>query len=196
MKRIALVSFLIIALVSFSQAQYGYGGIAYSTSIPTANLNDYISNFSGRGFAVEGHGYISDAVSIGGYYSLNTFYDKSSGTFNRDNVTLTGTQNRYVNASPIAVDFRYHSMDMGISPGFYTGIGVGTMWVEQRTLLGIFESRVVEWQFLIVPQAGYIYPIGSGDAALHLSARYNIASASSDLDGQQYVSINLGFLWY
>lgn len=194
MKKILLAITLVMA-VGAVQAQYGYGGVGYNMGLTSGNMTDYIEQYSWRGFSFEGHGFVSDRISLGGFYSLNTFNDRESGEFVDGTRTLTGTQLRYVNASPISFETRYHAQDIG-DAGPYIGLGVGTMWVEQRTLMGIFEVRDTDWQFLLSPHAGYLIPIGYSHAMINLGVRYNAGFESSDLPGQSYFAFNVGLIWF
>lgn len=194
MKKLFL-SFLLILSIATSYAQFGYGGIGYNMGVTAGNSADYIEQFSWRGFSVEGHGFVSDNITLGGFYSLNTFNEELTGDFVDGTRTINGTQIRYINASPIMFEARYHTADLG-DPAFYAGLGVGMMWVEQRTLMGVFEVTDRDWQFGLSPHIGFIYPIGYGNSAFNISARYNAGFDSSDLDGQSYLSLNVGLIWF
>jgi hypothetical protein len=194
-KLIHALIFVIAALLGSGSlfAQDPYAGLSYSMALPGGNSADYTEDFSFRGFAFEAHGFITDEITLGGYVGWNIFNDKLSGEFTDETLTVTGTQQRFLNVVPITLESRYHFFLTGDS-GPFLGFGIGTHWTEQRTQLGVFEVTDKDWQLLFAPNVGYQLPVGGN--ALQLNIRYHTALESGDVDGQSYVSFNLGFILF
>ena len=72
-----------------------------------------------------------------------------------------------MNALPIFINTDYHfgTEDSKVRP--YAGIGIGTMYKEQRLEIGTVAFVDSKWHFLINPHAGLLYSIGP-DANINL----------------------------
>ena len=190
--RYLICTFLLSVAGQLACAQQGYTSLSYNTAAPLGDTKDFIQTYSWRGISLESHWFLSDNVTLGGYLGWNVFYEKTSGDFSEGTQTLSGTQQRYLNAIPLIAEGRYHFGDEGtIRP--YLGFGLGTYRTLQRTEMGIFRSENNNWQFGLTPAVGILIPVGP--TALQLGIRYNIAFETDDAIGHSYLGINLGVAW-
>lgn len=189
-KGIITVLMLLIAVTTKGQ-QY-YTSFTYNMSLPTGETADFISAYSWRGFGFEGHGFLSDNITLGGSVGWNVFYEKLSGEFVDETRTVTGTQLRYLNSFPLLFEGRYHfGEDYSTRP--YIGAGVGTYYTEQETQMGIWYVEDQAWQFGFAPVVGVLIPVES--TAINISIKYNAALSTSEVDGRSYLGINIGLGW-
>jgi len=96
--------------------------------------------YSWRGINIEGQWMISPNISTGYNLGWNVFNEKLTGEFTQDTKTLSGTQLRYLNSFPMMVEGRYHIGELGTTTTPYFGFGVGTIYSEKRTEMGVFVS--------------------------------------------------------
>lgn len=195
MKKFLLISaFLVMVLASVANAQ-SLTTTSYSMGLATGDLGDYASNFSGRGFTFDYRKMVQPNLGVGVYTGWNVFYDERPyDTYTVDNRTVSGKQYRYVNSLPIMV-----ATDYFLKPGEdlnpYVGLGVGTIFTERATDMGIYRFTQDAWSFAFTPQIGFIYSVNRY-SGLNLSAKYNLGLASGDFDStQSYLSINIGYVF-
>ncbi len=173
-------------------AQQAYTGISYNTSLTLSDTRDYIDNYSWRGASMEYNQFINENVTVGFFAGWNVFYQKLEGEFTSGTRTASGTQQRYVNTLPILLESRYH-VEPGNARAPYVGLGIGTMYKEQETRMGLFTVSDNGWQFALAPTVGFLLPIGS--TAVNIGVRYNLGFGGGDLDDTSYLGINIGFAW-
>jgi outer membrane protein len=121
----------------------------------------------------------------------NVFYEKKDyDSYTSGTQTLTGVQYRYQNQVPLlaAIDFVFMS-EKKFQP--YLGLGLGTMYSERSTQMGIWYVEENPWQFALKPEAGLMYNMATG-SALKLGFKY-YAGMGGDLGTQGYFTISLGF---
>src|SRR5210317_1261586 len=106
--------FLTIAFVfalSFSSLAQGGGvwNFTWDIGFPVGSTSDFISQTSLRGFAIEGRGYVTDRLLVGGRGAWNTFYE-DFGWVTEDitgSATLYGYKRRYMHVIPLMVTGHY-----------------------------------------------------------------------------------------
>jgi outer membrane protein W len=174
-----------------------YGAVTRQIGIPSGDTTDFNGETSFRGIGLDFRKVVQRDVTTGLMLGWNVFYERQYGTQVADNVTVTGTQDRYINAFPIMVGVhRYFGEKRTTRP--YVGINAGGFIVKQRLEVGVFSVDDTSWDWGIAPEVGLVIPRGRA-AAFFVNARYNwsfthqnLADEDSDLT---YWGINVGFAW-
>jgi hypothetical protein len=186
---------IIIALSPVVLMGQGVYTMTYDMSLGLGSTGDYISAPSFRGATlIDGRGFITNNVSIGGSFSWHVFTKELEGEFVDGTTTLTGKQYRYINSFPVMVTSYYYLGD-GSTTTYYAGGGVGVVSYEQRTEMGLYYSGDPKWHFGISPQIGVLIPMGAS-VDLHISLKYQQTFKSSDYDANQYLTLGVGFAWW
>ena len=193
MKRIiALVIFCSLLSMNsvFSQAENHFS-IQYDISFGTGDLGDYVSAPSFRGASAQYRYAVAHNVLVGIDAGWNVFYErKDYDSYTSGTQTLSGVQYRYQNEVPLlaCVDYSF-SPDKDFQP--YIGLGIGTVYSERNTEMGIWVLEENPWQFAIKPEAGFLYKFSYG-SAFKLGIKY-YTGVGSDLGTQGYFTISTGF---
>lgn len=190
-KLIAALSFLmLIGSSSFAQGG-GVWNFTWDIGFPVGSTSDFISQPSLRGFAIEGRGYVTDRILIGGRGAWNVFYENFGWvTEQSDNITINGFKRRYMNAIPLMVTGHYEFGRGSVLP--YVGIGLGTYYIETRDFLGIYYIREKAWHFGMYPEIGVVIPFGGGGTGVNINAKYNYAAKTGDTNAQSWISLGIG----
>jgi len=166
--------------------------ILYNISVPVGNTTDYLNAISFRGLTVSPRIYLSDAFSLGVSAGWQVFYEKRQpATYEQgENLTLFGTQFRYINAFPLQLSPHVHFAPKAkFKP--YAGVDLGTTYFIQNTNMGLFAIREQEWMLGLSPEVGVMFPF-KNDWHFTLSGKYNHLFAAGELPAQGYAAINLG----
>lgn len=196
-KLIILLAF--IALAGGSAFAQGYTSIHYDIGIPVGKTSDQIGKGSFRGVGLDYRKAINGNLAAGFSLGWQVFYEKKdlatySGTLANRPVELTGVQYNYLNAVPLHGNINYYLGDEGDAIRPFIGLGVGTTYFERKIEMGLYASTTDAWQFSIQPEAGLIYELSTTMGAF-VGAKYTQGFNTSELDGQSYISINVGFAW-
>lgn len=195
MKRILVISALLVMLfASSAKAQYRTT-VSYSMGLGTGDLGSYASNFSGRGFSIDYRKMVKSNLGVGVYTGMNTFYDERPfDTYTIDNRTLSGRQFRYANTFPLMIATDYY-LKPGEDLNPFIGLGVGTLYTKRDTDMGIFRLEQDAWSLAFAPQIGFYYSVNRNNG-ISFSAKYNLGLAAGDFDSaQSYLSLNIGFIF-
>ncbi|MCB0806159.1 MAG: hypothetical protein KDC05_10205 [Bacteroidales bacterium] len=167
----------------------------YTISFGNDETADYIQSPSFRGVTFEGRGFVSDNVSLGGLFTWSTFYEELAGaTFSEDNLTLTGTQYRYLNAFPILFQAHYYLGDDEYEPRAFLGGGAGAYKMVQRTNVGILSLEHNNWHFGFSPEVGIMFPVSMGTSII-VGFRYHYVVKAKDTMNFSWFALNLGLAW-
>jgi opacity protein-like surface antigen len=156
MKKIIVIaifcSFMGITSV-FSQAE-NHISFQYDMSFGTGDLGEYITAPSFRGFSAQYRYAVTHNILIGMDVAWNVFYEKRDyDSYTSGTITVSGVQYRYQNEVPILVSVDYVFMpDKEFQP--YLGLGIGTIYSERNTSMGIWYVEENPWQFALKPEAG------------------------------------------
>jgi len=185
---------LCLALPGVLNAQGGYTSITYLMGFGTGDLGDYVSKASFRGASFEYQKRINDNVSAGIELAWSTFYERMDyGTYNHENISLSGIQYRYSNNFPMLVTAEYNiSPDALLQP--FVNFGLGTMYTERTTQMGTWMVQDKVWHFAIKPEAGIFYEV-SYNTTLELSAKYYMGFAAENLETQAYIGLSVGIVF-
>lgn len=189
MKRILLL----LTVLGFSCGLYAqtYTSIHYNISAPFGASADQVGKASFRGAGIDFANLVKPSLSLGLHISMATFYEKvENGKIEFNQGVITGKQYRYLNAIPMYASTRY-IMNKGNWISFL-GLGIGTMWTESRTDMGLYSGFDKTWRFAMSPEAGIIIGAPEYDLGLNLGIRYHYGFKTSDSEAEQYLSLVIG----
>ena len=200
MKNIYLTSLLLIGFIVSTNAQTSFWTINWDISKGTGDTGDYIESINYRGVSFDGRYFINENVTVGGFVSWYALTDKLKNQppfeFSQDGTTghISGTQVRYLNVLPVLINAHYYVETGDVRP--YVGIGLGSIYTEQRTDFGLNSFYADSWAFGAQPEIGIFVPFGYSGTGLNLALRYLYGSSAGDLDSLSMFSfaIGLGFM--
>ncbi len=197
-KLLILLAFIAIGGSAFAQ---GYTSIHYDISVPLGKTSDRVSKPSFRGVGLDYRKMINPNLGAGFSLGWHVFYErKDEATYDVSKITnglfdkITGVQYNYVNAIPLHGNINYYLGEEGDAIRPFIGLGVGTTYFEQKVEMGLYSSTTNAWQFSIQPEAGLLYELSTTMSAF-LGAKYTQGFNTSKLDGQSYISFNVGMAW-
>ncbi|MFZ5876580.1 MAG: hypothetical protein ACOYXU_09240 [Nitrospirota bacterium] len=176
--------------ISEASAKDSWGIFNYEISFPTSETGDFIDETSFRGIGFEGRWFNSRNTSIGYSFDWNVLHEMTDRAVTVGNVTLSGTQDRTINAFPFLVTGHYY---MGPDNMFFAGMGGGLYYAERRFDIGIFSFDSEEWHLGVAPEIGVSTEI-SYDVRAVLALRYNYGFETSD-NTLTYWTLKLGIGW-
>lgn len=180
-------------------AQETFWNFQYNMSFSLSDQKDYISDPSFRGWSMDGSGFVTDNIAIGGLFSWEVFHgierdlppQEVNPTSNISG-SVSGVQYRYLNSIPLMVTAKYVMPEGTVRP--YFGIGIGTNYVEQRTDIGLVSVLTETWRFGLQPEVGAFIPVGYGGGGFTLSAKYRYATTNGDdTFALNYFAFGVGF---
>lgn len=170
--------------------------LQYTINFPMGNTNDFIGTTSFRGATFDYRHGITPNVGIGFSLGWYTFYEKTErGTHTSSDGSLAanGVLYRYINSVPFYVIADYYLTPAeNFSPFF--GLGLGVTYNRLDNEIGLYYIQDEAWQFSIAPEAGVRYGLRP-EMWGYLSVRYNNSFKSSDVDGQSFLSLNIGLMF-
>jgi opacity protein-like surface antigen len=166
----------------------GYVSLQYPVSFATGDMGQYISKTSFRGFLFEYRHNITPKLVAGVDAGWNVFYErKSFDTYTAKTISLSGVQYRYHNEFPLMATAEYFlTQDQMFQP--YVGLGIGTIYSERNTEMGIYYMLQDAWQFALRPEIGTLLNV-SDKVSFKLSVKYYNGFKGGDLDTQSYLSV-------
>jgi hypothetical protein len=176
-----------------ARAQHSSFMPSYPISFTTGDLHNYTSQVSFRGVSLDFNRMISHESSAGLEVGWNVFYQHVSNQVYKDGTaSISGVQYRYTNAAPIIAGLKYykHTNSKMVSP--YVGLGAGTVYVDRTTNFGLYQIRKDAWQFCLRPELGLDLRFAP-DEAMFIAAKYFWDFSTSQLEGQTWLSVNIGF---
>lgn len=195
MKKIIVITiFCFLFFANKGYSQQTYFSASYDIGFAGGDLSDYISKTSFRGTTLGFRGYVTNNIVAGVDVGWNVFYDRMDyDTYSVDTRSISGVQYRYSNQVPI-----FAAVDYMIQPGEkinpFVGIGLGTMYSNRETDMGMYLMKETAWHFAIKPEAGAIIEYNRA-IDLKLSAQYITGIKAGDLPTQSYFSLCFGFIF-
>ncbi len=195
MKKIFLLSIFVISLAFAGKAQTSFIGVTYNMAVPMGETKDFINNYSWGVAAFDWRYMLNEKLGVGVNVAWQIFSEKiTKGTIEVDNnVTLTGTQLRYLNYFPITA-----ATDYFINPEgpviFHVGAGLGAYRVLQRFDISGFVWDQNSWNFGFYPQVGVMIPAGSMN--VWFNTKYHYIIAVNDYPSHSYLNLNIGISWF
>ncbi|VAW26636.1 hypothetical protein MNBD_BACTEROID06-529 [hydrothermal vent metagenome] len=198
MKNILLSALIIAGFAINSNAQTSYWTFSWPISMGIGNTNEYIAKTSFRGISITGASFITDNISIGGEWSWEVFDEIKRDLLPLDISgdgfagAVSGTQYRYLNTIPIFANAHYYLGENGALRPF-AGLGIGTVYVDQRTDIGLVTIQSQTWRFGVQPEVGVFIPMGLSGVGVSLKAKYRYATKASDAEAVNMFSFDIGF---
>ena len=187
---------IVYATGASAQRYQGVAGIQYSMGSTTGESENYIGDFSFRGFSMEYDKFISPQLSIGFLAGWNIFDELlHDATIDVNGSTISGTQIRFFNVFPILAKFGYFLGNPKSNFRPYASLGVGTYYIMQRLDIGLFHIEKDNWHLGLAPAIGILIP--TDYIFLQLNVRYHYAFAADDSITKQpfdisYMTYNIG----
>lgn len=190
MKQTILLALIVFCGIrTFSQSTFI---MTYPISLPMGDLHNYSTKTSYRGFNMEFLHHAKPGVVVGVETGWNVFYERvDKQDYKQGTATISGVQYRYTNSVPILAETKFYPISDKKPVSGYVGAGVGTLYVSRSTDFGLYRINKDAWQFCLRPEAGMLINIEPGLKGI-LGVKYNVALNSNDLDGQSYLSFNIG----
>jgi hypothetical protein len=184
----------ILFLAASTLMGQGFFDLTYNVAFPMGNTRDFISKTSWRGFSLEGGVYLTKHIAVGANFTWNGFYETFPyQTYSSGTISITGNMWRYTNSYPLMATAKYFFLpDKKFQ--VYGGIGIGTIYVNKQTDLGVFTASKQSWLFGFYPEVGGTYWFNNQTGIL-FNTRYAISTTSQDVPGQSYLGLNLGIIW-
>lgn len=195
MKKFLVISAFLVMVIATQANSQSLTTVSYSMGLATGDLGDYVSTFSGRGFTLDYRKMVQPNIGVGLYTGWNVFFDERPyDTYTIDNRSLSGKQFRTVNSFPIMFATDYY-LKPGEDLNPFIGLGVGTIYTERATDMGIYRLTQDAWSFAFTPQVGFYYSVNRY-SGISLAAKYNLGLAGGDFDTtQSYLSFNIGYMF-
>lgn len=190
---LTIVCFLLLTSKSFGQAE-SYTSVHYAVSFGMGDMGDYISKASWRGVSVDYRRAINNNLLVGFEAGWHVFYEKKDyDTYTVGIESLSGIQFRYQNEVPILATADYLiTSDSPLMP--YVGLGIGTIYSERNTDMGLYRLQENPWQFALKGELGVLYKVNYS-TSVKFAVKYYNGFKTNALDNQGYLSLNLGMAW-
>jgi outer membrane protein W len=194
---IAVAGVAVLGSVRGARAQEWYGAATWQISVPYGDTKDFVESTSFGGMGLDFRKVVRENTTAGFMAGWNIFHERRTGTDVFGDVSVTGTQDRYINSFPIMVSVhRYFGEKRSLRP--YVGLNAGGFIVLQEFAIGVYAVKDDTWDWGLAPEVGIVIPTQSG-AGFLINARYNWSPTVQDLTGADadltYWGINIGFVW-
>lgn len=189
--------FIVIAAFFLSTTAFAQGNIwklSWDLNQGVGNTYQYIDQFSVRGLSVDATWFIKDRWGVGTTMSWGLFYKNyPKETFKiNESITLNGKQIRYNNFVPLMLTGSYYFGNSGaIRP--YLELGLGTIWSERMTDIGLYTVVSKDWMFGMAPAVGIVIPISQNFCA-NAKLKYNVGFAEKGHNLSAF-GLSIGFAW-
>ncbi len=186
---------MFFSLSSYAQ-EMGIWNFDWNIGVPTGETSDFLSEPSFRGLSIEGRGFVTNNIAVGGMAGWQTFYQNYGEVSEEFGTTgiITGNKRRYLNAIPLMATLNYYFKPGVVMP--YFGVGLGTYYIESRDNLGIYYVQDDAWHFGIVPEVGIAIPFGVSSAGANVNIKYNMAVKTNNTPGYSWLTIGIGFSYF
>ena len=184
MKKILIIIAVFISTASF--AQRSYWAFNYEMSFAAGEQADYVGDPSFRGWGIDGRGFLTQNMSVGGSFSWEVFdqiyrnlppYELN--VKDEVNASISGVQYRFINTLPIMVNAHYYlGKDGALRP--YAGLSIGTAYTEQRTDIGLYSIYAKGWGFAVQPEIGVVIPFGLTGTGLNVAGKFRYTTKGGD----------------
>jgi hypothetical protein len=186
---------------SFRQNQTLWG-FNWEVAGPIGDFKNYITNWSLRGFSLEGRYFVSNCLSVGLSFSFNRWEQTYNSItvpvqLSGVNGVITGPLYRYNDMFGLrATLHKYFGQGM-IQP--YIGFGIGGVWSYAYQQIVDLANSQDSFNFIISPEVGAIVTLLSGSTSLaaNLAFRYTFTTASPGrTTNAQTIGPIIGLAWY
>jgi hypothetical protein len=170
--------------------------MTYDPSMAVGDTKDFVSNLGYFGFGVEGKTFRNANLAWGFVAEWHNMYEKTSETAQVDNVTITGTQRRFLDSIPLLLGAYYHlgSRKNRIRP--YGAIKAGPYWIYQRLEVGTVKINITRgWHLGVAPEVGITFLTPDLDLYGLVSADFNYVFSREDSIDFTYLSLSIGIVY-
>ena len=146
---------------------------------------------------MESRSFVTDNLATGFVIGWHNIYEKTGDTTTQiDNVTISGTQVRYIDFIPILAAANFHFFDRSYRIRPYVGAKGGVYWVKQRVEIGFVDVIINKnWHLGAAPEAGFTFLTGAMDIYGIVSGDYTYILSREDSIDYTYWSVSLGFVY-
>ncbi|MGB6034827.1 MAG: hypothetical protein WBG42_01070 [Cryomorphaceae bacterium] len=190
--------FLVAGILSTSNvlAQDSFFSAQYTMGFGTGNTGDFVSEGSFRGVTLEYKKMIKPTLAVGIDGGWSAFYERRAyDTYVDGNAALSGVQYRYQSIVPLFASASYYFAEDGEKIRPYAGMGIGTLFSKRELDMGLYYVDDQSWHFALRPEAGILVN-ASANTDIMLNARYAYGFEANDVDAQEYLTINIGAVFY
>jgi hypothetical protein len=172
--------------------------INYEPSVPIGSFEDYISDWSWRGFSFEGRKKFHPKLSAGLSFSWNRWDQTYSDvSVNLPNGVVSGPVYRYADMFAIRATAHYYLLEGPIQP--YAGFGIGGAWAYSFQQVADIADSQNGFHFIVSPEAGVLVQLVPGSTAigLNLAVRYTYTTAEVGRNEDEISTISTiaGLTW-
>jgi hypothetical protein len=199
--RITVGLFAILSVCSLfdireARSRENWFGLTWDIAVPTAETKDFISEVGLIGFGAEGWSLRNPNISVGFVTGWQNLYEQTDEIIQIDNVTISGTQVRYIDFIPILIGTRYIFGNRYNRIRPFVGIKAGTYRITQRMDIGTVEIFISKaWHLGVAPEAGTTFLTPWMDIFGFVGADYNYAFSRKDSIDFSYLGISIGFMY-
>lgn len=193
-----LLGFLaLLQMSATARAREDWVLLTYDVSFPVGDTGDFIDAVGWRGFGLEGRSFITDQINGGFVLGWHNLYQKSEDkTAQIDNVTISGTQARFIDFVPILAGVNYHFFDRSYRIRPYVGVKGGLYWIKQRVEVGFIDVIVNRnWHVGLAPEAGFTFLTGELDIYGFVNGDFTYILGRDESIDYTYVGMSLGFVY-
>lgn len=199
--RFATALFVLLAFFAIfdarpAESRDNWFGLTWDFALATEDTKDFISDPGYLGFGLEGWSFRKPNVAVGVVLSWQNLYEQTDDVIQIDNVTISGTQVRYIDFISILVGGRFvlGSRYWRIRP--LVGIKAGTYRVSQRMEIGTVEIFISKaWHLGVTPEVGVTFLTPWLDVFGYVVADYNYVFSRDDSIDFSYLGLSLGFVY-
>jgi len=187
------ITILTIGLTSsraMAQSGESWAILSYQVSFPEGDTKDFTDATSYRGFGLEGRWFVGPDLTAGLAFNWNLFFESSDNPVDIPNGTVSGKQDRVINAFPFYVTTHYY---MGPAHMFYAGLGAGLVPMTERLDIGLHTYSNTSWHVGVAPEIGISYEVGYHARAV-LALQYNYAFEAEDTK-LEYWAMKIGIAY-
>jgi len=194
MKKLFFLLIVSLCMHGLFAQRHGVFILSYPIGFPMGDLKDYISNTSFRGINLEFGKEVKPNLIAEIETGWNVFYqEQPQDVYTEGTASISGKQFRYTNSVPIIAGAKWVLKSKNnLIP--YAGLGLGTMYSDRSTDFGLYRISTDAWQFCIRPELGITFKSRNGPSAM-LGVKYYSSFNSSELDGQSFLTINIGVVF-
>lgn len=189
-----ILTSVFVVLFGFSSFSQGGGlwNFDWNIGFGLGETRDFVSATSLRGFSIDGRGFVSNSVTVGGFIGWNTFFQSDGYETNSFGNTgsVYGYDRKYINAMPLMVNSHYYFSQAIVMS--YIGLGVGTMYVKDRDFTGIYYVENDAWHFALAPELGVVIPFGNSNTGFNANVKYNWAAKTRETPDYSFITFNIG----
>jgi len=192
----AAAAIFICAGARESRSQGMWFMMMYQPSIAVGDTREFISSPGYYGFGAEGRSFRNDHLAWSVSVSWQNMYETTDDLIHIENVTISGTQVRYLDFVPLLAGANYHFLSRKNRIRPFLGLAAGAYWVKQRLEIGNVDLILNHnWHFGLAPEVGITFLTPDMEFYGFVSSDFNYVFSRKDSIDYTYVTISLGFVY-